>query len=70
MLEKKRDLRRVEITLTDGKAHPTCHCEYKERVLEDGVELMSKSHRETAQFDEMLAMLAQAEKYIHPEVKP
>lgn len=70
MLEKRRDLRRVEITFTDGKAHPICHCEYKERVFEDGAELMSKSHRETASFDEMLAMLSQAEKYVHPEVNP
>lgn len=70
MLEKRKDLRTVEITLTDGKAHPVCHCEYKERVLENGVELMSKSHRETANFDEMLAMLSQAEKYVQPEVNP
>lgn len=70
MLEKLRQLRKIEITLTDDKPHAICHCEYVECIMENGVELMRKTHREIAQFDEMLAMLAQAEKYVHPEVEP
>lgn len=68
MLEKSRSLRKIEITLTDDKPHAICHCEFVECIMEDGIELMRKTHRETANFDEMLAMLAQAEKYVYPEV--
>ena len=46
MLEKKKKLRRIEITFTDDYVHPDCHCVYEISVEEDGSEIAKRVHRE------------------------
>lgn len=65
-LEKKRVLRRVELTFTDGKLHPECHCVYQDQVLEDGEIIMANNHRETDDAAKYVAELPQKEMYVQP----
>ena len=67
-LEKKRDLRKIEITFTDGKVHEDVHCEFITVVLDDGEEIARKNHRIVDSLDVVKDMLLKSEKYIHPEL--
>ena len=67
-IEKKRKLRRLEFTFTDGEVHPVCHCAYEDCVVEDGVELMKKNHREVEDTDKYIDHLKNSKKHKHPEI--
>ena len=64
-LEKKKNLRRIEFTFTDGEVHPQCHCVYENTIMEDGVELMRKNHREVEDIDQHIEKIKNAKRYVH-----
>lgn len=67
MLEKQDRLKRIEISFTDGKAHPDVHYVYDIVALEDGNEIAKRTHRETKALDEARSLLNSAEKFTYPE---
>ena len=68
MLEKKRVLRKIEFTFTDDKVHPDCHYAYEDVVIEDGVELIKKTHREVNPSIEAKSLVSVAKEYVHPKL--
>ena len=67
MLEKFRKLRKIEFTFTDDQVHPDCHYVYDDVVLEDGVELMKKTHREVKPSSDAVGLASAAKTYVHPD---
>lgn len=68
MLEKKRVLRNIELTFTDDKLHPECHCIYHDVILEDGIELTKKVYREVRLSNQVKQDLVKKEMYVHEDL--
>ena len=67
-LEKKKQLRNIEFTFTNGEVHPECHCVYHEVIEEDGMEIAKNVLREVNDSADTLSILNQKEQYIQPEI--
>jgi transposase len=52
MLEKKKSLRKIEFTFTDGEVHDYAHAEYITEVIEDGVAIATHKDRNVLKLDE------------------
>ena len=64
-IEKKRVLRRIELTFTNDQVHPDCHMVYYDQIEEDGQVLMKKTHREVSDATSIIADLQNRQLYDH-----
>lgn len=68
MLEKQRNLKRIEFSFADGKILEGCHCVYDDCVIEDGVRIAGTNHREVMPAADVMATLAGYERYVPKEL--
>ena len=68
MLEKKRNLRKIELTFTDDLIHSDCHCVYHDIIEEDGKQIAKTVHRELDDTAKVLLDVGKKEYLVHPAV--
>jgi len=67
-LEKKKKLRRIEITFTDDCVHPECHCVYEIAIEEDGQEIAKRIHREVHKATDIIENLPLKKLYVSKDL--
>jgi len=68
VLEKRRELRRMEYTFTDDKLHPVCHCMYQDCIYDDGELVASSNLREVCDAQTCISDMSKKSVYVYPEV--
>lgn len=68
-LEKKSNLRKMELVFTEGEINPRCHCEHDIIILEDGVEIARTQERKKMDISEAKTLVAEAKVMKEVEAK-
>lgn len=65
MLQKRKELRKVEFTFTDSKIHPECHVEYNMIITEDDKEIAITKSREVKSLIDVKEIIQSSKEFVH-----
>lgn len=65
MLQKRKELRKVELTFTDSKIHPECHVQYNTIIMEDDKEIAVTKSREVKSLKDIKELIQSSKEFVH-----